>query len=147
MSEDEVKKVITRSSNTSCSLDAHPTWFLKNHLDSHIPAITNIVNKSLSSGVFPNAAHHTIVTPLLKKPSANKDELKNYRSVSNLSFVAKVIEKCASEQFVEHLNKNDMCDPLQSAYRAHHSTESALMKVQDDIMCDIDSKSCFRRTP
>ncbi|XP_072021821.1 uncharacterized protein [Amphiura filiformis] len=115
----------------------------ENHIDSHIPAITNIVNKSLSSGVFPNAAHHTIVTPLLKKLSANKDELKNYRPVSNLSFVAKVIEKCASEQFVEHLNKNDMCDPLQSASRAHHSTESALMKVQDDIMCDIDSKKLF----
>ena len=140
MSVEEVEKVIAKSSNATCSLDAHPTWFLKNHLDSHIPAITDIVNKSLSSGVFPSAAHHTLVTPLLKKPSLNKDEFKNYRPVSNLSFVAKVIEKCASEQFVEHLNENNMCDPLQSAYRAQHSCESALMKVQDDIMCEIDSK-------
>lgn len=140
MSTDEVRKVISGSSNASCILDNHPTWLLKQHVEEHLPAITAIVNKSLLSGIFPSVAHRAIVTPLIKKPSLDKEVLKNYRPVSNLSFVAKVIEKSAATQLVEHLNVNSFSDPLQSAYRALHSTETALIKVLSDIIADIDSR-------
>ena len=140
VSQEEIEKLILKSSKATCSLDTHPTWFLKHHLAQHLPVITQVVNMSLRDGVFPTTAHQAIIKPLLKKASLNKDDLKNYRPVSNLSFIAKVIEKCVSTQIVEHMNANDLNDPLQSAYRAQHCTETALMKVQDDIMAEIDER-------
>ena len=80
------------------------------------------------------------VTPLLKKSSLDREEFKNYLPVSNLNFTAKLIGKCAATQLVDHMDDNGLSDPLQSAYRPKHSTESALIKVTDDIMNGIDSK-------
>ena len=68
-------------------------------------------------------------------------ELSNYRPVSNLSFLSKLIEKIVAIQFVEHLVRNKLMDPLQSAYKKYHSTETALLKVQNDILIDIDDKN------
>ncbi len=140
VSEGYVSSVISKASNASCQLDSHPTWFLKKHLKDHLPAITAIVNSSLSSGNFPAAAHRAIVSPIIKKPSLDKEVLKHYRPVSNLNFVAKIVEKCAAAQLVEHLEINNLSCPLQSAYRSQHSTETALIKVCSDIVSDIDSR-------
>ena len=70
----------------------------------------------------------------------DREELKSYRPVSNLNFTAKLTEKCAATQLVDHMDDKGLSDPLQSAYRPKHSTESALIKVTDDIMNGIDSK-------
>ena len=69
-----------------------------------------------------------MVRPLLKKPSLDLQLLKNYRPVSNLSFLSKVIEKAVSEELKSHLKENCMYDTVQSAYRKFHSTETALLK-------------------
>ena len=140
MTQDQVQKVIGKTSNASCSLDPQPTWLMKQYLDLQLSAVTDIVNTSLQEGNFPTEAHKAIVTPLLKKSSLDREELKNYRPVSNLNFTAKLIEKCAATQLVDHMEDNGLSDPLQSAYRPKHSTESALIKVTDDIMNGIDSK-------
>ncbi|XP_072021345.1 uncharacterized protein [Amphiura filiformis] len=101
---------------------------------------TGFEGTNCETRVFPPAAHKAIVTPLLKKPSLDKDEFKNYRPVSNLTVTAKLIEKCAASQLVDHMNNNKLSDPFQSAYRPKHSTESALIKVSDDIFSEIDSR-------
>ena len=140
LSKGEVQSVITKFSNSTCSLNPQPTWLLKMHLEPHLASLTELVNASLSSGNFPVDSHKAIINPLLKKPTLDKEDLKNFRPVSNLSFTAKVIEKCAANQIIDHLNNNDLMDPYQSAYRAKHSTETALLKVQSDILREIDAK-------
>ena len=75
----------------------------------------------------------TIVTPIIKKTSLDWKELKNYRPVSNISFIGKVIEHAAISQFKEHMEKNDLNEVSQSAYKNKHSTETALLKVKDNI--------------
>ena len=77
---------------------------------------------------------------MLKKPSLNKNELKNYRPVANLPFISKVIEKCAVSQVVNHVNEHNLAEPLQSAYKALHSTETALACVQNDFLRAIDNQ-------
>ena len=93
----------------------------------------NIVNTSLSKGIMPSSFKTAIVTPLLKKHGLDR-EFKNYRPVSNLAYVSKLIEKTVTSQINKHCEKHGLDEPLQSAYRKNHSTESALLKVHNDIM-------------
>ena len=72
-----------------------------------------------------------------EKTSLPKNGLKNYRPVSNLSFIFKILEKIAN-RLQAHIKNNHLCNPLQSAYRKHHSTESALLKVHNDIIISMD---------
>ena len=73
-----------------------------------------------------------------KKQYSDCYELKKYRPVSNISFIGKVIEKAGISQFNEHMEKNDLTEVFQSAYKNKHSTETALLKVKDDITRALD---------
>ena len=64
--------------------------------------------------------------------------LKNFRPISNLAFVSKLIEKCAISQVIDFAVKHCLLEPLQSAYKIYHSTETALLKVQNDILLSLD---------
>ena len=79
-----------------CELDPLPTSFLTNCLDDVLPHLTSIINDSLPSGLFPSAFKSAIVKPLLKKTTLNPEILKNYRPVSNLSFLSKSLGKLFS---------------------------------------------------
>ena len=71
--------------------------------------------------------------PLLKKTTLNPEILKNYRPVSNLSFLSKILEKVVLHQLSNHLLTNNLFCSHQSAYRAGHSTETALLKIVNDL--------------
>ena len=119
----------------TCSLDPLPTWLMKDpQLSSLIPVITIIINRSLSEGYVPQAFKIANVCPRLKKPSIDQNALESYRPVSNLPFLSKVLEKVVAQQLIAYLEENGLMDPLQSAYRKAHSTETAMLKVK----CDAD---------
>ena len=86
VTEQEMNKIIRKSNAKCCSLDPIPTTLLKKCLDSLLPTICRIMNLSLQTSKFPKIFKNAIVTPLLKKPSLDKENLKNYRPVSNLSY-------------------------------------------------------------
>ena len=129
--EDEIKKLILSSSSKSCDLDPIRTSVLKNCLDILVTRITDIINISMDTNTFPKKFQEAHVRPLLKL-----NELKNYRPVSYLSFVSKILEKVVANRLQAHIKHNHLSDLLQSAYRKHHSTESALLKVNSDISMD-----------
>ena len=85
--EDEVTLLVAKSPSKPCSVDPVPTWMLKAHLDCLLPIITNLVNESMSTGIVPTKMKAALVTPLLKKPSLDKNVMENFRSISNLSFI------------------------------------------------------------
>ena len=134
LAEEAVEKIIASSPSKSCDLDPIPTQLVKLVLPQLLPVITTIINKSLETGIFPSEFKQAIVTPLLKKSSLDPEVLKNFRPVSNLSFVSKILEKVVARQLNEHLVLNNFMEPFQSAYRAGHSTESALLRIQNDII-------------
>lgn len=136
---EEVKEIIKEASNATCSLDPIPTSLVNVLLPSLAAIIAEIVNKSLSTGTFPSMLKSALVKPLLKKQTLDCEIFKNYRPVSNLSFLSKVIEKVVARRLLDHMKENDLLDEFQSAYRAAHSTETALLRVHNDIMRSVDT--------
>ena len=88
---------------TTCSSDPFPTSLLMSHLHEIIPIKEHIVNLGLTTGDFPISCKSSIVIPLIKKPSLDREMFKNYRPVSNLSFLSKVIEKVISIRILGHI--------------------------------------------
>ena len=78
------------------------------------------------------------ITPILKKASLDSLIITNYRPVSNLSFLSKLLERTINKQLLSHLNDNDLLPECQSAYRSCHSTETALLKVTSDALTAAD---------
>jgi len=140
ISEIELKECIMTSKSKSCGLDPIPTTLLKLSIETLLPTIHKIVNKSLASAFVPSPFKNAIVTPLLKKPSLDSSNLNNYRPISNLPYIAKITEKVVVKQINKHISQHSLHEPLQSAYKAYHSTETALLKVYDDILDNIDNK-------
>ena len=140
LSEENVCKLIKGFASKSCLLDCIPTWFVKCNLDIFVPAVTKIINASMSTGVFPDSLKHAIISPIIKKPSLDPNTLKNYRPVSNIKFLSKLMERHAVNTINNHMSELNLGESLQSAYKAGHSTETALIKVQNDIMTSLHNR-------
>ena len=105
-----------------------------------IPFITRIVNLSLSDGHFYMKWKMAVVRPLLKKLGLEL-LLTNFRPVSNLTFMSRIIEHCMLLQLGEHCRKYDLQPDYQSAYREHYSCETALLKLSDNILWGMEKQS------
>ena len=137
--EAEISKFIRRSATKSCDLDPIPTWLLKICLVELLPVITHIVNLSLSTSAVPSEFKVALVIPLLKKILLDPEIFKNFRPVSNLTYISKLIERVVADRLNEHLDNNNLQEVFQSAYKNLHSTETALTRVQNDLLKSIDS--------
>ena len=91
------------------------------------------MNCSLSEGAIPDGFKSAVVTPLIKKPSLSKDDLKNYRPVSGLSFISKLAERVVASQLSRHVSLHGLENENQCAFRRGHSTETALLSIKNQI--------------
>ena len=133
-----VKDRILSSATKSCELVPIPSKLLIECLDSILPSLTDLHNSSLASGIFPQCFKSALVTPILKKKCLDRNDLNNYRPVSNLWFIAKILEKLVLSQVSSYLNSHDLYNTCQSAYRPGHSTETANLKVVNDLFLSLN---------
>ena len=138
----ELLDLLAKSTIKSCVLDPIPAMVLKGCLDLLLPFITKLVNCSLQCSVMTESMKQAQLSPLLKKPSLNQELFKNYRPISNLMFISKLCEKAVAIQLKDHVRNSNLDELFQSAYKAGHSTETALLRVQNDILRAIDTGGC-----
>ena len=134
ITDERVKAVLQEMPQKSCDLDPIPVPILHDCLEEITPIAVNIINKSLSCGVVPSCFKHALVRPLLKKASLDPNCMRNYRPISNLPFLSKVLERIVLKQFLQHLESHSLLEPFQSAYRKCHSTETALLRLVNDLL-------------
>ena len=109
---------------------------MKNCIETLSPSIILLVNQSISTGTVSTIWKPSVVTPRLKQIGLDENVPSNFRPVSNLPFLSKVLERVILHQLVAHLLSRPSC--LQSAYRKEHSTETAVLKVFSDNVDDMD---------
>ena len=138
---DEIVSLINKSKSKTCSLDPLPTSMLKQCPVEFAPSILQVINSAIEHCTVPAYFKHALINPIIKKPSLDPNDFKNYRPVSNLPYTSKLLEKVIAARLDEHLIRHQLEDPMQSAYKKHHSTESALLRVHNDITSALDSGS------
>ena len=131
--EVEVSSIIYNICSKSCELVIIPSTLFKQILPDVIGVITKIVNLSLTISAFSQSWKTAVISPLLKKVGLELIP-RNYRPVSNLCFLSKVVEKCMLKQFIGYCNSQDLIPQYQSAYRANHSCETSLLRLLNDAL-------------
>jgi Reverse transcriptase (RNA-dependent DNA polymerase)/Endonuclease-reverse transcriptase len=134
-----VQRLISSAANKNCELDPAPTWLVKKFAYELSPFITALFNTSFRDGLFPSTQKCAMITPVLKKPTLDASDASNYRPISNLTFLSKLLERCAYDQINSYLQRYNLLPEQQSAYRRCHSTETAMLKVLGDAYVAADA--------
>ena len=133
MNEDEILKILNNMKKTTCDVNPCNKNFLMEFRKVLLGTWTKIINKLLLSGHFLQSWKKAIIRPLIKCSKLHR-EFKNYQPISNLSFISKSIEKAALLQFATFFEDQDLLPTYQSAYHKHHSTETAVLNICDEIL-------------
>ena len=119
----------------STGIDGFKPKFLKDGADVIKSAVTHIINLSLETGVVPDGLKSAIVKPLYKKSS--RLDVGNYRPVSILPIISKILERAVYLQMEKHLKDKNILYEFQSGFRTSYSTDTCLIDLQDSIRMEI----------
>ena len=136
----EIKEIISEFGIKCCPDDLLPQSLLVENQHLFLPLIVDIVNISLSTGNLEGVKRADII-PLIKSHGLDPNIFKNYRPVSNLTFIGKLIERVVLKRLNQHLTDNNLNIDNQSAYKQNNSTETLLIRITNDILIASDKKS------
>ena len=139
VTEADVLGIMKSSPSKSFSLDPIPTRLIQS-CKALVPPLTKLINLSLSTGRFPKTFKHALVTPLIKNAKLDSNLMSSYRPISNLLYISKLLERCVAKQLNRYLSVNGCHETNQSAYQPHHSTETALLCVPNDILVSVEKR-------
>jgi hypothetical protein len=140
-STDEIYRLIRSMSAKSSPPDKIPTSVINTCAELFAPLIARLVTLSFGEGKFPARYKHALVTPLLKKEGLDADTLADYRPISNLHTISKIVERVYMARLVAHVRNSLNYNRFQSAFRRGHSTETALLRMLNDVYCTADNGS------
>ena len=139
--EDELKEIIQTHGVKTSPEDPIPAPLLKANVDKFLPIWTQLVNWSLESGSL-DCLRSSVTDPLIKELDGilDSDNYKNYRPVSNLIFLEKLIERVVAKRLNSHMTDKNLHCERAFGYKSGHSTESLLLVVCDELLTALDQK-------
>jgi hypothetical protein len=138
VSDSDLRLVFASANLNSRELDPLPPFVIRDSLDELTPFLVYLFNRSLADGCVPPSQKRALVFPSLKKPNLDTNLCQNFRPISNLSFLSKTLERLVSLQFLPYLEQAGLLPSNQSGFRAHHSTETALLSLLTEIFSAVD---------
>ena len=141
ISELDLKEILSDLSKKECEEDPIPLKLLLQCFEEVKPIIMFIINDSLTTGTFPSVLKNALVRPAIKDDKGDANSYNNYRPISNLPFLSKLIEKSVQRQLTKHLEYHNLHAQHQSGYRSNHSCETATLTIYNDLLCISDLKS------
>ena len=137
VSVETIINIITKLKNkNSCGVDGINSRFLKDSLPVLAFYITIIVNTSIITGIVPSLWKYGIICPAFKK--GDNEDPSNYRPISLLCILSKVLERVVADQLYEYMTENELFSNSQHGFRKHLSTQTALTQITDQLYNDID---------
>ena len=130
--EVEIKQVLGKCNATNGGPDTLPMFLLKKNADILAPILCHLCNLSLNSGIFPTVHKRITIVPIYK--SKDRNSITNYRPICLLNAVSKVLEKIASIRLLNHVETNNVLNNSQFAYRKGRSTDSAILKLVNNVV-------------
>ena len=130
----ELSDVVKKLKPSQYPLDSIPPRLLKDVFTTIGSYILTLINISLTSGCVTTFFKHVVVQPLIKKQNLDHSVLSNFRLISKLPFLSKVLEKVVLAQLQSHLDFNCISEKFQSGFKSRHSTETALLRVFNDLI-------------
>ena len=135
----EVSKILNKSkAKTSCGHDNLSMMFIKNISSAICHPLSVIINKSMQSGIVPDCMKLAKVIPIHK--SKNKDVFDNYRPISLLPTISKILERVMHNRIYNFLKSNDILYAKQFDFRPKHSTIDAIINLVKDIIENYEKK-------
>ena len=134
----ELREILKTSGIKTSFHDILPASVLKQVIDTLLPYICILVNKSLSTGSV-EGLKESVVNPLLKKAGIDPESFKNYRPVSDLLFLSKLIERVVDRRLFDHMSMNDLHCKYEHGYKKFHSTETLLLPLVNNTLLSLDS--------
>ena len=136
-SEEKVLKIMTNiESSEAAGVDKLSSMFLKDGANILAKPISTLCNLSISQGVFPNACKVAKLKPIFKK--GKKTDPSNYRPISLLPSISKIIERVIHDQTNAFLSDEDILYNYQSGFRGNHSTNLCLSFLTDKVLKGFD---------
>lgn len=132
----DVLRYIGELNKTYCQLDPIDVSKLGSAFVSAAPFVADIINHSFRESNFVVSEKQALIRPHLKKIGVDRNEMANYRPVSNLTYLSKIMERAILDQLRPFLEQCGVISQYQSAYRKFHSTETALCKIYNDLVCN-----------
>ena len=140
--EQNIRECIKRLNKTYCQLDPIHISKISRAYESAVPFVCQLVNQYFADCIFVDSEKLALLRSQLKKAGLDNEDKKNYRPISNLTFLSKIVERIIFDQLYTFMEEAGILTKYQSAYREFHSTETALCKIHNDLVV----ASCSGRT-